>query len=266
MMVNEEAVVLDYDPRALGLLVRQFRDERNLSVRKGADKLFLPHSSIQRVEGGLSRRPRPKTLTGLSLGMGMPIQDLCARIGVKLTAQLLSACEAQVVRLIGVKVTDCWRTPPEVFAYWARRYNITADLASVHTHALCPRFIGPDQNSLDADWLSVVGEGNAGWLNPPYGGPGCLPWVEKAIAEQQRGVTTILLIPPSMGTRYMEFCLTLAAVCDFYRGRLAFLHPLTWLAAGANRGDSCVAVFEAGHTGPPREMVYLDRPRSGKAG
>ncbi|MCV5421188.1 phage N-6-adenine-methyltransferase, partial [Escherichia coli] len=60
-------------------------------------------------------------------------------------------------------------------------------------------FIGVERAALKGSW----GEpGTVAFLNPPYSK--ITPWIEAAIREQTRGVTTIMLIPQSLDTRWYE--------------------------------------------------------------
>lgn len=90
---------------------------------------------------------------------------------------------------------DFTQTPPWLFAALNHRFNYNLDGAALKISALCDRFITPKQNSLTTDWskLLINEEKPAVWVNPPYSN--ILPWVDKAVEQQQRGVFNTLFVP-----------------------------------------------------------------------
>lgn len=91
--------------------------------------------------------------------------------------------------------------------------------------------------------------------NPPYSK--ITPWIDAAIREQARGVTTVMLIPQSLDTQWYER----AAECAnetviLSGGRVAFVEPdveLGLVEVNINPGGSMLLIFrgycqEAGHT------------------
>lgn len=92
-------------------------------------------------------------------------------------------------------------------------------------------------------------------FNPPYSK--ITPWIDAAIREQARGVTTVMLIPQSLDTQWYER----AAECAnetviLSGGRVAFVEPdveLGLVEVNINPGGSMLLIFrgycqEAGHT------------------
>ncbi|HCS4990419.1 TPA: phage N-6-adenine-methyltransferase [Escherichia coli] len=149
---------------------------------------------------------------------------------------------------------DLWRTPQWLFVAIQRYIGVKfdVDVACNKDNALLPNFIGVERDALKCSW----GEpGTVAFLNPPYSK--ITPWIEAAIREQTRGVTTIMLIPQSLDTRWYER----AAECAnetviLSGGRVAFVEPdvnLGQVEVNINPGGSMLVVFrgfcqDAGHS------------------
>ncbi len=86
--------------------------------------------------------------------------------------------------------TDDRRTLPEVFDPLNLEHGFTLDVAASDENAKCAKYFTKIIDGLTQSWA-----GETIWCNPPYSGIG--PWVEKAIAETQRGSCpkVIMLLP-----------------------------------------------------------------------
>lgn len=149
---------------------------------------------------------------------------------------------------------DLWRTPQWLFVAIQRYIGVKfdVDVACNKNNALLPYFIGVERDALKCSW----GEpGTVAFLNPPYSK--ITPWIDAAIREQARGVTTVMLIPQSLDTQWYER----AAECAnetviLSGGRVAFVEPdveLGLVEVNINPGGSMLLIFrgycqEAGHT------------------
>ena len=149
---------------------------------------------------------------------------------------------------------DLWRTPQWLFVAIQRYIGVKfdVDVACNKDNALLPNFIGVEPDALKCSW----GEpGTVAFLNPPYSK--ITPWIDAAIREQARGVTTVMLIPQSLDTQWYER----AAECAnetviLSGGRVAFVEPdveLGLVEVNINPGGSMLLIFrgycqEAGHT------------------
>ncbi|HAF1559703.1 TPA: phage N-6-adenine-methyltransferase [Salmonella enterica] len=149
---------------------------------------------------------------------------------------------------------DLWRTPQWLFVaiqrYIGVKFNV--DVACDKNNALLTNFIGVERDALKCSW----GEpGTVAFLNPPYSK--ITPWIDAAIREQARGVTTVMLIPQSLDTQWYER----AAECAnetviLSGGRVAFVEPdveLGLVEVNINPGGSMLLIFrgycqEVGHT------------------
>lgn len=88
-----------------------------------------------------------------------------------------------------------WRTPPEVFAQYARIFPFTLDVAALPDNALCPTFYTPEQDGLQQPWEGVC------WCNPPYDRT-IAQWIQKAWESAQAGATVVCLLPVRTSTRW----------------------------------------------------------------
>lgn len=169
-------------------------------------------------------------------------------------------------RLYRIRTGDLWRTPPPVFESLHAEWGFSLDCAATADDALCPVFIGPWEDGLLTPWLERATRLDgfpfpAAWNNPPYSTArgGLLAWMRKSREESSRGLVVVNLVPPSMGTAYMELALSGAMEIRLYRRRLAFRDPDTNEPAEANRGDSCAVIWHPEHQGPAR-VSYVDVP------
>lgn len=153
-----------------------------------------------------------------------------------------------------VSLRDLWRTPQWLFVAIQRYIGVKfdVDVACNKNNALLPYFIGVERDALKCSW----GEpGTVAFLNPPYSK--ITPWIDAAIREQARGVTTVMLIPQSLDTQWYER----AAECAnetviLSGGRVAFVEPdveLGLVEVNINHGGSMLLIFrgycqEAGRT------------------
>lgn len=73
-----------------------------------------------------------------------------------------------------------WLVPPEIYEPLNKEFNFDYDP--------CPNPRPEDYDGLVVEW------GNSNWVNPPFWG-GITAWVRKAIAEQEKGKTSVLILP-----------------------------------------------------------------------
>lgn len=73
-----------------------------------------------------------------------------------------------------------WLIPPEMYKEFDKEFKFNYDP--------CPYPRPPEYDGLLAEW------GSSNWVNPPFWG-GITAWVRKAIAEQEKGKTSVLILP-----------------------------------------------------------------------
>jgi hypothetical protein len=81
-----------------------------------------------------------------------------------------------------------WLTPPELYAALDAEFHFDFDP--------CPYPLPDGFDGLTCDW------GRVNWMNPPFGtishegrAKGVTAWVNKALAEQRKGNTTVMVFP-----------------------------------------------------------------------
>lgn len=80
-----------------------------------------------------------------------------------------------------------WLTPPEVYARLNEEFDFDYDP--------CPYPCPPDHDGLTTEW------GRCSYVNPPFckedckGNVGLTEWCRKAVAEQAKGKTSVLVLP-----------------------------------------------------------------------
>jgi phage N-6-adenine-methyltransferase len=146
------------------------------------------------------------------------------------------------------KLTDCWRTPPELFEQVNADFDFQIDAASSDDNRLTPHNFTADDNALELSWTaeaSARGVPPVFWCNPPYsqaGGP-LAAWTDKALEESRRGATVVMLVPADTSANRMHVALRHADEVRFLDARVQFLHPVTGLPVSGNPWPSCLIVF-----------------------
>ena len=137
-------------------------------------------------------------------------------------------------------------------------FGFKTDAAALEQTALCEIWYGPGsmygEDAFDVPWLGPV------WLNPPYG-HNVGWWVAKARHEQQRGVTSVLLLSSNTETIwFQDIVMRYADEVRFIRGRVYFIDPATGKPPRSAKGDftpapkgSVVVVFRGNG---PRDGCY----------
>ena len=112
---------------------------------------------------------------------------------------------------------DDWETPWDFYLALDAEFYFTLDAAATKENAKARHFITPEQDSLSVEWTGTV------WINPPWG-RGLDAWVEKCIAQADRGCTVVALLPNRTDCRWFwGRVLTTADEVRFVEGRIAFV-------------------------------------------
>lgn len=68
-------------PATLGEVIRQAREQRNISVRRLSAELHMHQSYISRVEAGVFKQPSPEKIQRIAEHLELDYNDLCALAG-----------------------------------------------------------------------------------------------------------------------------------------------------------------------------------------
>jgi site-specific DNA-methyltransferase (adenine-specific) len=111
-----------------------------------------------------------------------------------------------------------WETPESFFQQLNEEFHFTLDAAASDANHKCKKYFTKDQDGLTQRWSGTV------WCNPPYGKT--IPqWLEKAIEEQRRGVTSVFLLMARTEMSYFHELIFPNAEIRFVKGRVKFSHP-----------------------------------------
>ena len=109
-----------------------------------------------------------------------------------------------------------WSTPEPIFAGLDKEFGFDLDVAASRDHHRCARYFTREQDGLTQPWSGVC------WLNPPCG-RAIGKWIEKAVQEARRGVTTVCLVPARTDTDWWHrWVQEYAAEIRFIKGRIRF--------------------------------------------
>ena len=100
---------------------------------------------------------------------------------------------------------DNWKTPKAFYEKLNEEFNFDFDP--------CPP--NPQFDGLEIEW------GKCNFVNPPYGNV-IAKWLEKAVQEQEKGKTSVFLIPSRTDTRWWHNFVMNADEIRFIKGRLKF--------------------------------------------
>lgn len=149
---------------------------------------------------------------------------------------------------------DTWETPPEIVRWAESMAGAKFDFDAACTTKNC---VAPDGayhdkglNGLEMDW------GLKTWCNPPYSD--IEPWVLKATQQaRDRGVVTHMLIPCDTSTDLFHLTFNMAEKIYLFRGRIAFINPMTGRRFKGNRHASMLVVFAGDCLTRSGSLVFL---------
>jgi site-specific DNA-methyltransferase (adenine-specific) len=104
-----------------------------------------------------------------------------------------------------MSVNEKWKTPEVFYQKLNEEFNFNFDP--------CPS--NPDFDGLEIEW------GSCNFVNPPYGNA-IAKWLEKAMREQEKGNTSVFLIPSRTDTKWWHTYVMQADEIRFIKGRLRF--------------------------------------------
>lgn len=129
---------------------------------------------------------------------------------------------------------DDWETPKEVYRALDRVFDFQVDVAADYDNTLCRNYIDVETDALDEHikWSDrdkysekpffhkIPGRTNTAFCNPPF--KHWASFAAKAVEQMQYGVTTVLLVPPRLGTIAWHTYTHFASEIIIPKGRLQF--------------------------------------------
>ena len=116
------------------------------------------------------------------------------------------------------KDTDVRGTPQPFFDYWNKLFCFQLDVCASHENAKCSTYYSEKEDGLSQEWAKI------NWCNPPYSGGQIERWLKKGAVEQQKGRTTVFLLPCDTSTGWYHDNIETNPMCSKIpvRGRLKF--------------------------------------------
>ena len=137
---------------------------------------------------------------------------------------------------------DDWRTPGWLFDRLNKEFNFSLDAAASPHNALCNNYLMKPAG-LVSDWAhNMAGDLQTVFVNPPYGRH-VGKWVEKAILEQAKGATVVMLMSACTDTIWWRRAWDFASEVRFIAGRLKFLAGIDGKEKSTAPKGSAIIVF-----------------------
>jgi len=132
-------------------------------------------------------------------------------------------------------IKDLWQTPIKLFNKLDSEFNFTHDVASSKENTLCDNFITLEDDALSCNW------GDSNWCNPPYSNIN--PWVDKAILENKKGNTVVMLVPSDTSVKWFKKAFNSCEDIRFISGRISFINSDTQKPVNGNNKGSVLFVW-----------------------
>lgn len=146
---------------------------------------------------------------------------------------------------------DTYATPQSVFDYFDREFSFDFDVCAEDSTAKHACYYTIEIDALVQDWSKRV---SVAWCNPPYSN--IKPWVDKAIEQQAKGVTTVMFVmcDPSVG--WFKKALSKCSEVRFIIGGRISFEMDGKPAKGNNKGSKVLIFRPHNHNA---HVSFLDR-------
>jgi phage N-6-adenine-methyltransferase len=155
---------------------------------------------------------------------------------------------------------NSWSTDPDVFNALDQEFKFSLDAAASDKNHLVPFYFTKEVDAISVDWYQELLQapdtngfgGMSVWVNPPYG-RGCIKkFMNKAIEEKTKGVTTVMLVPATLDAQWLPLH-SISEIRVVTGGRLSFYHPVTGKKVNGNTKGSMFVIFR------PSSMPFFIR-------
>ena len=147
---------------------------------------------------------------------------------------------------------NSWGTDPLIFAALNNEFNFSLDAAASESNHLCEFYFDMKDDALIIDWHKALWpeiENDCSfptnynvWVNPPYGRGMIQQFMQKAIKEKAKGVTTVMLVPATLDAKWVPIN-EISEIRIITKGRLSFMHPVTGKKIAGNTKGSMLVIF-----------------------
>lgn len=148
---------------------------------------------------------------------------------------------------------NSWGTDPVIFNALNKEFNFSLDAAANDQNHKVPNYLTKEDDALSLDWLEIINSYNKllcntsaftknVWVNPPYGKGFIKKFMQKAIEEKAKGVTTVLLVPATLDAQWLPID-EISEIRIVTGGRLSFYHPINGTKVNGNTKGSMFVIF-----------------------
>ncbi len=133
-----------------------------------------------------------------------------------------------------------WRTPRALFRWLDKEFNFHLDAAASKSNALCDCYLTKEIDALSVDWVPgnrAIPTPPVVFVNPPYG-RGVSKWIDKAVEQQAKGCTVVMLVSACTDTLWWSKAWDHISEARFFTGRVRFLTPSNQEVSGAPKGSA----------------------------
>lgn len=167
---------------------------------------------------------------------------------------------------LGIDEKNSWGTDPLIFAAMNQEFNFVLDAAASESNRLVPNFFTAKDDAIIIDWHRDITMHYACgdltppnynvWVNPPYGRGMIQQFMQKAIKEKAKGVTTVMLVPATLDAQWLPIN-DISEIRFVVSGRLSFIHPTTGKKIAGNTKGSMFVIFKPETS--PLVTQYINR-------
>lgn len=169
---------------------------------------------------------------------------------------------------------NSWGTDPVIFNALNREFNFSLDAAASEKNHKVPNYLTKEDDALSIDWAERINSYNKFlcntnvftknvWVNPPYGKGFIKRFMQKAIEQKSKGVTTVLLVPATLDAQWLPID-EISEIRIVTGGRLSFYHPINGTKVNGNTKGSMFVIFRPSKM--PCVIRMVDRNELIKAG
>jgi len=149
---------------------------------------------------------------------------------------------------------NSWSTDPRIFDALDQEFNFGLDAAASNENHKCDTYMTKDHDSLIMDWSF---NSASVWINPPYGRGMISAFMQKAIEQKYKGVTSVFLVPATMEAGWLPID-KVSEIRIITGGRLSFYHPITNKPVAGNTKGSMIVIFRPSNMPCCLRMVDRD--------
>ena len=159
---------------------------------------------------------------------------------------------------------NSWATDPLIFNAMNKEFNFSLDAAANDHNHKVPNYLTKEDDSLNVDWWQNIFDYEQAsylnrftvWINPPYGKGYIKLFMNKAIEQKAKGVTSVLLVPATLDAQWLPIS-DISEIRIITGGRLSFINPVDGTKVNGNTKGSMFVIFRPSKM--PCNITMVDR-------